>query len=196
MANSKFKGNTWSAWSETTPRHRAFIEAMLQSPMHIIATGRSKTETVQGEGKKVVKLGMKTEQRDGFEYEMSVVLDIVHAGHYAMASKDRTGLFTDRDPQPISENTGRALGSWLNSGEPADEHWPDPLDELRSAALEGTVSLRSMFKRLAIDKDGALWLEHGASLQAAAKAADAPASDPAHGSPKAAAWVAGTPAGH
>ncbi len=117
-AQAKFRGNTWSAWNDTTPRHRAFIDAMLQSSAHVIATGRSKTETAQTEGnngkKQVVKLGMKTEQRDGFEYEFTVVLDIVHAGHYATASKDRTGLFS-ADPKPISEATGQQLRAWLES---------------------------------------------------------------------------------
>ncbi len=118
-ARAKFKGNTWSAWNETTPRHRAFIDAMLQSSMHIIATGRSKTETAQtddGGRKKVVKLGMKTEQRDGFEYEFTTVLDLVHDGHYAAATKDRTGLFTG-DPMPITERTGQDILAWLESGE-------------------------------------------------------------------------------
>lgn len=118
-ARSKFSGNTWSAWNDTTPRHRAFIDAMLQSSAHIIATGRSKTETAQTEGpngkKKVVKLGMKTEQRDGFEYEFTVVLDIVHDGHYATASKDRTGLFAG-DPKALSEATGAQLREWLETG--------------------------------------------------------------------------------
>lgn len=118
LARAKFKGNTWSAWNETTPRHRAFIDAMLQSKMHIIATGRSKTETAQTEDggrKKVVKLGMKTEQRDGFEYEFTAVLDLVHEGHYANASKDRTGLFVG-DPRAITEETGFSLREWLESG--------------------------------------------------------------------------------
>lgn len=118
-AQAKFRGNTWSAWNDTTPRHRKFIDAMLQSPMHVIATGRSKTETSQedaGNGKKkVVRLGMKTEQRDGFEYEFTVVLDIVHGGHYAVASKDRTNLFGG-EPFVISEQTGANLNSWLESG--------------------------------------------------------------------------------
>lgn len=117
-AQAKFRGNTWSAWNDTTPRHRAFIDAMLQLDAHIIATGRSKTETAQTEDggrKKVVKLGMKTEQRDGFEYEFTCVLDITHAGHFATASKDRTGLFAG-DVQPISEDTGRTLRAWLESG--------------------------------------------------------------------------------
>jgi hypothetical protein len=65
--------------------------------------------------KKVAKLGMKTEQRDGFEYEFTVVLDIIHDGHYAVASKDRTGLFAG-DAKPISETTGRTLLAWLETG--------------------------------------------------------------------------------
>lgn len=120
IANSKFRGNTWSAWNETTPRHRAFIDAMVQSPMHIIATGRSKTETAQQQndnGKKsVVKLGLKTEQRDGFEYEFTVVLDIIHSGHWATASKDRTGLFQGADAKQLSVQTGVDLLAWLNDG--------------------------------------------------------------------------------
>lgn len=120
VATAKFRGNTWSAWNETTPRHRSFIDAMLQAPMHIIATGRSKTETAQTEEsgrKRVVKLGMKTEQRDGFEYEFTAVLDLVHDGHCAIASKDRTGIFTGGDPRPISFETGRRLSEWLEHGE-------------------------------------------------------------------------------
>lgn len=118
IAKAKFRGNTWSAWNEMTPRHRKFIDAMLQSPMHIICTGRSKTETAQVEEngkKKVTKLGMKVEQRDGFEYEFTVVLDLTHDGHYATASKDRTRLFAG-DPKPITAETGRRLLEWLNSG--------------------------------------------------------------------------------
>lgn len=121
VAAAKFRGNSWSAWNETTPRHRAFVDAMLQSPMHIIGTGRSKTETAQTEGtngrKQVVKLGMKTEQRDGIEYEFTVVLDLIHAGHYANASKDRTGLFAGGEPAPVSVETGERLLAWLESGE-------------------------------------------------------------------------------
>lgn len=125
IAKAKYRGNTWSAWNEVTPRHRALLDAILQCPMHIIATTRAKTETAQTEEngrKKVVKLGMKSDQRDGLEYEFTIALDLVHDGNYAVASKDRTGLFARRDPQPISEETGRELLAWLESGAepPAD----------------------------------------------------------------------------
>lgn len=124
IARSRYKGNSWSAWNDVTPRHRAVLDAILRSPLHIIATMRSKTETAQTEEngrKKVVKLGMKAEQRDGSEYEFTTVLDIVHDGHFATASKDRTGLFNG-DPKPITADTGRMLLKWLASGaEPEQE---------------------------------------------------------------------------
>jgi hypothetical protein len=127
IARAKFKGNSWSAWSELTPRHRAFVDRILRSSAHIIATARSKTETAQVDDhgrKKVVKLGMKVESRDGVEYEFTTVLDIVHDGHFAVASKDRTGLFTG-DPKPITVETGRRLAEWLAGGTAA----PNPLAE-------------------------------------------------------------------
>jgi hypothetical protein len=120
LAKAKYRGNTWSAYSEVTPRHRAFFDAMLRSKCHIIATARSKTETAQVEDngrKKVVKLGMKAEQRDGGEYEFLTVFDLVHDGHFATVSKDRTGLFTG-DPKPISVETGKRLAAWLAGAEP------------------------------------------------------------------------------
>jgi len=118
IARAKFKGNSWSAWSELTPRHRAFVDRMLRSSAHIIATGRSKTETAQVDDhgrKRVVKLGMRLESRDGAEYEFTTVLDIVHDGHFAVASKDRTGIFGS-DPKPITVETGRRLAEWLAGG--------------------------------------------------------------------------------
>ncbi|MGS4233791.1 ATP-binding protein [Serratia marcescens] len=125
IAKAKFRGNSWSAWSEINPRHRLFLDAILRSPMHIIATMRSKTETAQVEEngrKKVAKLGMKSEQRDGVEYEFTTVLDIGHETHHAIASKDRTKLFSNSDPVVLSEQTGKQLLSWLESGvNPAEE---------------------------------------------------------------------------
>lgn len=114
LAQAKYRGNTWSAWSDSTPRHRAFIDAMLQCNMHVIATARSKTETVQGEDKKVRKVGMKIEQRASVEYEFSVVWEIDHSSHLAIATKDRTQLFAD--PSHLTNVTGERLLKWLDSG--------------------------------------------------------------------------------
>jgi hypothetical protein len=119
IAKQKYKGNTWSAWNETTPRHRKLVDKILTSPLHIICTMRSKTETVQGEGKKIIKLGMKSEQRDGSDFEFTVVLDLVHDGNVAIATKDRTRVFDQ--PEVISAETGRRLIAWLNDGKKQEE---------------------------------------------------------------------------
>lgn len=172
VAKAKFRGNGWSAWNETTPRHRAFIDAMLQANAHVIATGRSKTETSQveeGGRKKVVKLGMKTEQRDGFEYEFTVVLDLVHDGHYATASKDRTGLFAG-DPKPVGEHTGRTLAEWLESGADASELL---LAELKEAAANGTDVLIAAYGRLKKQQGfAAVWAAEGDALKQTAESHD------------------------
>jgi hypothetical protein len=141
IARAKYKGNSWSAWNDVTPRHRALLDAILHSPMHVIVTLRSKTETAQTEEngrKKVVKLGMKAEQRDGFEYEMTVVLDLIHDGNFATATKDRTGLFSNASPAPITADTGAQLKSWLETGaepqrELTVEDWCARMDAAKSA---------------------------------------------------------------
>ena len=98
LAQSKYKGNTWSAWSQTTPRHDAFVNKVLQCPVHVITCTRSKMETVMTDDKKVKKLGMKDIQREGWEYELTVSLNIDRDTHTATASKDRTNLFEGKDP--------------------------------------------------------------------------------------------------
>jgi hypothetical protein len=120
VAKAQFRGNTWSAFSVVTPRWRAFVDAILRSPAHVICCGRSKTETAQVDDhgkKKVAKLGMKLEARDGLEFEFTCVLDLIHDGHYATVSKDRTGLFAG-DPKPITPATGERLAAWLAGGTP------------------------------------------------------------------------------
>lgn len=162
LADAKFKGNTWAAWNETTPRHRAFLDAIIQSKCHIIATMRSKTETVQGEGKKVIKLGMKAIQRDGAEFEFTTVLDITHDNHYATTSKDRTGLFTE--PHVITEETGKRLMNWLNSGAAVvDEPKPAPKPAGNPANVNGLsderlTAIKSQFTAAkTIDELAAVW---------------------------------------
>ncbi|WP_368562625.1 AAA family ATPase [Acinetobacter baumannii] len=127
-AAKRFKGNTWSAWSETTPRHRKFIDAILQTDMHIITTTRAKTETVQGEKGKVIKLGMKAEQREGYEYELTVSLDMLHENKFAIPTKDRTELFNPAG-EVITKETGEKLIAWLNDGRSQEEALQAAFDE-------------------------------------------------------------------
>lgn len=116
LAKTTFKGNSWAAWSETTPRHQKFIDTMLQSPAHIIASFRSKTESVMSDDKKVKKMGMKDVGREGTDYEFTVSLDIDRETHLALVSKDRTNLFEGKDSFTIEEETGVLIKKWCELG--------------------------------------------------------------------------------
>ena len=135
-ARTKLKGNSYAAWNVGTPRHQKFIDTMLSSPLHIIATMRSKAvyvETEKANGKKAIeKQGSAPQQRDGLEYEFTAVLDLNVDGNLAVASKDRTRLF--RDPFTITEDTGKKLLEWLNSGKSFAEQEREAVQEVREQA--------------------------------------------------------------
>lgn len=115
LAQAKYRGNTWSAWSETTPRHQRFLDAITSSDAHVITTVRNKIETAFVDGK-VKKVGIKEIQREGFEYELTVNFNIDRDSHTVLASKDNTRLFEGKDPFVITEETGKILKEWVESG--------------------------------------------------------------------------------
>jgi hypothetical protein len=111
-------GNTFTNWNKITPRHNAFVQKMLQSPCHLIATIRSKQDYVLSEknGKYVPeKVGLKGITREGLDYEFTVVLDL-DIKHNATASKDRTGMFMDKPQWVITEATGQRIMQWCRAG--------------------------------------------------------------------------------
>ena len=112
------KYNSFSAWSKVTPLQNKLIEAMLTSKCHIIATMRSRTDyiIVQNEkGKQEPrKVGLAPVQRDGMDYEFSIVFDLNNE-HTVTVSKDRTSLF-DSQSFTLSPEIGSKLLEWLNSG--------------------------------------------------------------------------------
>jgi len=150
LAHASFRGNTWSAWSKTTPRHDKFVNSVLHCKAHVITCTRSKTETVQ-EGGKVKKVGMKDLQRDGWEYELTISLNIDRDTHLAIPSKDRTNLFEGTQPFLITEKTGEMIKDWCESG----------ISELQVAinemeivvTMEDLKSVWSKYKTLQTNKD-------------------------------------------
>ena len=153
LADAKFRGNTWSAWSKTTPRHDKFISKVLQTPMHVITCTRSKTETVMGTDKKVKKVGMKDNQREGWEYELTVSLEIDRDTHFATPSKDRTNLFEGQQPFLITEETGELIRNWCNDGtkqQTADEKLEEAttLTELANVYIGLTAIEKEQTKEL------------------------------------------------
>jgi hypothetical protein len=133
IAKSNKNINDFTAWREATPKHNELVDTILKSSCHIIATLRTKTayEVIQEEGKKakVTKLGLAFVQREGLDYEFTVVLDLSIDSHIATSTKDRTGIFDGQYITP-SEETGRRLLEWLNSGASAKNELIQQIDTL------------------------------------------------------------------
>lgn len=118
--HASLPGNSFTNWAKVTPRHDAFVQKILSSKCHIICTVRTKTDYVLTEknGKQVPeKVGLKSVQRDGLDYEMTIVFDL-NIKNLASVSKDRTGLFFGKPEQKLSEETGKLILQWCNEGVP------------------------------------------------------------------------------
>lgn len=133
--------NAISPWAKITPVQQEFYDRLLRTPMHMICTMRAKSEWViedvvgeNGRVKKVPKkIGLSPVQREGIEYEFTTMLDVELESHMATASKDRTGLFMDKQTR-LDEETGRRLAEWLITGEKADAVQHDQAANANAAA--------------------------------------------------------------
>lgn len=114
--HSNMTGNSFTNWGKITPKQNAFMNAILGADAHIICTMRVKQDYVltQKEGKYIPeKVGLKAVQRDGVDYEFTIVLDI-NSKHFANSSKDRTNLFIEKSEFQITSSTGTSILEWCN----------------------------------------------------------------------------------
>jgi hypothetical protein len=112
-------GGKYQDWAKVTPRHQAFLEAILHSPSHIITTVRRKQDyemIKDGNKVRIEKAGLKEITREGFEYELTINLEL-DTKHNAVASKDRTNLFMGKPTFVPSEKTGALIAEWCEQGE-------------------------------------------------------------------------------
>ena len=149
-------GNSFAAWREVTPRHNALVDALLGVDLHVIVTMRTKTAydlSDDGNGKKrPIKVGLAPVQRDGLEYEFTVVMDLSVEGHVATAAKDRTGLFDGAHWVPVKA-TGEALRGWLDSGVDITDASRQQLDKLKAhvVTIDNVPHLNSWWRANAAD---------------------------------------------
>lgn len=144
-------GGRFADWAKVTPRHKAFVDSILQADAHIIVTMRKKSDYLMGEeernGKtrqKIEKVGMKDVQREGVEYEFTLQFTIDRR-HFATAEKDRTGLFTGTSPILLDGRVGEQLLAWANSGTSTRDVEATTRDQ--SASPRDTASLGNVEPR-------------------------------------------------
>jgi hypothetical protein len=127
-------GGKYQDWAKVTPRHQKFVDAILQSTCHVFTCVRRKQDyemTKDMNGKiKIEKGGLAEITRQDFEYELTVNLEMDY-NHNATASKDRTGLFMGKPSFTPSEQTGKIILEWCESGEEAeaiDHSWYEGIE--------------------------------------------------------------------
>jgi hypothetical protein len=146
-------GGRYQDWAKVTPRHDAFIQAILSSKIHIIVTIRTKTEYVVETGitgkATPRKVGTAPRQRDSLEYEFDAVFNL-NQSHLASVSKDRTSLFDGKDFM-LDTSVGKSILNWLESGA---EVTPEP--ETDYAAMideaQSIVELTSIWQMLSTEQ--------------------------------------------
>lgn len=114
-------GGNFGAWREATPRHNQLVDAILGAPIHIICTLRSKVEYVVenvGGRNQVRKVGLQPVQRDGLEYEFTVVGDVTQE-HDLVVTKTRAAFLKDQVIREAGEQLGKDLAAWLSDGTPS-----------------------------------------------------------------------------
>lgn len=126
-------GNSFTAWRTVTPKHNKLVDAMVSCKTHLIATIRSKMEYVQEKnaqtGKtEIRKVGLAAIQRDGLEYEYTLVGDIDLQNTLKISKTRLDGVIM---PGDIFEKPGASLAkkiyAWLMDGSaPAPRPAPEP----------------------------------------------------------------------
>ncbi|WP_160050740.1 AAA family ATPase [Nocardiopsis sp. FR4] len=136
-------GNKFATgWRDIRPVEAAMIEAITSFPGHVIVTMRSKVAyevQTNSSGKAVpVKIGLKPEQRDGVEYEFSLIGDL-DRDHTMTITKARAhALDSQVIPRP-GEELAQELLAWVNDGVPSPT-----ANSLRDQALTADVTVEAL----------------------------------------------------
>lgn len=122
---TKYSGNKYTAWGDVTPLQNAMVDAIISTPIHVIATMRAKMDYVleqNDKGKSVPrKIGLAPVQRDGMEYEFDLVGEL-NSDNDLQVTKTRAGQFVPNGsiwPKPGEQFAGAIL-AWLEGASPTD----------------------------------------------------------------------------
>jgi hypothetical protein len=133
----KTGGKFSAGWKEFRPIENAMLEAIMSYPGHVIATMRVKTayvvETQNGKAKPV-KVGLKPEQREGVEYEFSIVGELSR-DHILTVTKSTCEDLMDAQIDKPGAEMAQVIAEWCSDGTPS----PDAI-EYRDRALDTSLA--------------------------------------------------------
>lgn len=155
-------------WSKPKARHKKFINAMLNSQMHILICLRAKEKLAQkkvpdGKGgfkEEIVSEGFVPIQEKDFKFDMIVQ---VHCYEHEVNGRAEGGFFKlDKCPgklahafpmgKQLSEDTGRAIAAWIAGGASVDKDLEALKANAEETANEGIEKLKTWHEALTKDQ--------------------------------------------
>ncbi len=139
-------------WAAPKARHKRFVQALLNTRMHLIICLRAK-EKLEQKGKDIVSAGYVSIQDKRFVYETTVQLFLpkddrakIGIPRLDKCPEDLLGAFPHG--QKISVETGRKIAEWIAGGIAVDPALEALRHEAEEAADGGTDVLKAMWARL------------------------------------------------
>lgn len=136
-------GGSYTAWAPVNDLEQRMLDALLGFPGHVIVTMRTKND-YEMTGGQVKKIGVKTIQREGAEYEVDVVLDMVQGT--GTVTKTRYSPLDNYSVHHPGPELGEAILEQLGAG-------VDPVEafiaELRAPGLtyQGALEIHGRAER-------------------------------------------------
>ncbi len=149
------RSNQWTNWGLFGGEWDDLMRTILEAPVHIICTARSKMahEQVEQNGsKKVVKLGLAPQLRDNTEYEFAICFDVEQTTdkrHPAQVSKDNTNLLSE--PGKVWDLADGAVPAlirkWMETAREVERPLPETQQAIDDALLELPESLQAKSRK-------------------------------------------------
>jgi len=149
-AGAKVSGNNFAGWKVATPIQQRMVDTILAFNGHIITSMRSKTEysLEKGDNGRLSpkKIGLAPQQRDGIEYEYTLVLEM-DTEHRTIIGKTRCEALADQvfAPNKAKDAVG-TFKNWLKSGDPM-------ISDTERDSLDGRIRALSAEQRKALAKE-------------------------------------------
>ena len=144
-------------WNDAKREHKSFMNAMLQSPLHIIACmrAREKVKMVKRDGKvEYEPQGVLPIQEKNFTFELTASLMLWNGGKERDIIKcpsELQGIFGTAGEAAhgyLTAAEGKALRDWVDGGKQVDDAVKNARDSLQLVCEQGMDALQKAWKAL------------------------------------------------
>ena len=169
--------NTKNGWIKAKKEHKRFMNALLQSDMHIICCIRSRDKVevrMNGGKQEYVNVGMQPVQEKNFMFELTASITLAHGGqsrNVVKAPSDLIQIFGNVgqwNDGYITPSMGLSLKKWIDGGTREDNAKEKARNKLRTITEQGSEAVYMAFDNLTADEKAALSNEVPADILASA----------------------------